>query len=40
VQDKGEEVELLHARLNLCLAVKTALKNSLTILKIDCPEKM
>ncbi len=37
---KGEEVELLHARLNLCLAVKTALKNSLTILKIDCPEKM
>jgi arginyl-tRNA synthetase len=37
---KGEETDLLHARLNLCLAVKTALKNSLTILKIDCPEKM
>lgn len=37
---KGAEEELMQARLNLCLAVKTVLKNTLDMLKIDCPEQM
>ena len=37
---KGAEEALLKARLNLCGAVKIALKNTLDMLKITCPEKM
>ena len=37
---KGSEDNIITARLALCLAVKTTLKNTLGILKIDCPEKM
>lgn len=37
---KGESDEILQARLNLCIAVKTVVKNILEILKIDCPESM
>ncbi len=37
---KGEEDALMQARLNLCLAVRTALKNVLTLLKIQAPETM
>ncbi len=36
----AETEELKQARLVLCDAVKQVLRNSLTILKIDCPEKM
>ncbi len=36
----AESDELKKARLVLCKAVLQALKNSLTIMKIDCPEKM
>lgn len=35
----GDE-KLMQARLALCLAVRIALKNTLTILKIDAPESM
>lgn len=35
-----EDEGLMQARLNLCLAVRVALKNVLTLLKIDAPEKM
>lgn len=37
---KGEEPKLMQARLSLCLAVKTVIKNVLTLLKIDSPESM
>lgn len=37
---KGESDEILQARLNLCIAVKTVVKNILEMLKIDCPESM
>ncbi|MBP1561296.1 MAG: arginine--tRNA ligase [Oscillospiraceae bacterium] len=37
---KGAEEELLYARLSLCRAVKITLKNTLDMLKIDCPDKM
>lgn len=37
---KGAEEQLLYARLSLCAAVKTALKNTLDMLKIECPERM
>ncbi len=37
---KGESDEILQARLNLCIAVKTVIKNILELLKIDCPESM
>ena len=37
---KGEEEPLMQARLNLCLAVRVALKNVLTLLKIQAPEMM
>ena len=36
----AETDELRAARYALCCAVKQTLKNALTILKIDCPEKM
>ncbi|MDE7290310.1 MAG: arginine--tRNA ligase, partial [Oscillospiraceae bacterium] len=37
---KGAEENLLYARLSLCKAVKITLKNTLDMLKIDCPERM
>lgn len=37
---KGESEEIMQARLNLCLAVKTIIKNILDMLKITCPESM
>lgn len=37
---KGAEKQLLKARLCLCEAAKTTLRNTLDMLKIDCPEKM
>ena len=37
---KDAEEPLLKARLCLCQAAKTALKNTLDMLKIDCPENM
>ena len=37
---KHAEPELQQARLLLCQAAKQALRNTLRILKIDCPEKM
>ena len=37
---KGAENELVNARLTLCMAVKIVLKNTLDILKIECPDKM
>ncbi len=37
---KGEAEETLQARLNLCVAAKTAIKNVLTMLKIDAPSEM
>ena len=37
---KGEDPELVQARLCLCLAARTALKNVLTILTIHAPETM
>ena len=36
----AETDELRAARYALCCVVKQTLKNALTILKIDCPEKM
>lgn len=36
----GEDKELTLARLALCAAVRTAVKNILTMLKIEAPEKM
>ncbi len=37
---KGEEESLLQARLSLCLATRTVIKNILTMLKITAPESM
>lgn len=37
---KGEAEELLYPRLALCMAAKTTLKNTLSLLKIDAPEVM
>ena len=37
---KGEEESLLQARLTLCNATATVIKNILTMLKIDAPESM
>ena len=37
---KGEEEPLLQARLALCAAARTTLKNVLTLLKIEAPEAM
>ena len=36
----GEAEELMQARLMLCTAVKTVLKNVLDMLKVNCPDKM
>lgn len=37
---KGEDENLMQARLTLCLAVKITIKNILTMFNINCPEKM
>ncbi len=37
---KDENESLMQARLNLCQATATVIKNVLTILKVDAPEKM
>ncbi|MEE1278610.1 MAG: DALR anticodon-binding domain-containing protein, partial [Acutalibacteraceae bacterium] len=37
---KGVEEELLQARLTLCIAARTVIKNVLTALKISTPESM
>lgn len=37
---RGEEEALMQARLSLCIATKTVLKNVLSILKIGAPESM
>lgn len=37
---KGESQNLLQARLNLCIAVKTVIANVLNLLKIDAPNEM
>lgn len=37
---KGEDESLTQARLSLCIAVKTVIKNVLTMLKITAPESM
>lgn len=37
---KGDDESLTQARLNLCLAVKTVIKNVLTMFKINAPESM
>ncbi len=37
---RGEEEALMQARISLCLATKTVLKNVLSILKIGAPESM
>lgn len=37
---KGEQEDILQARLSLCLAVRTVIRNALNLLKISCPEKM
>ncbi len=37
---KGDNESLTQARLNLCIAVKTVIKNVLTMLKINAPESM
>lgn len=37
---KGEQEDILQARLSLCLAVRTVIRNALTLLKISYPEKM
>ncbi len=37
---KGEDADLTNARLNLCLATKTVLKNILDMLKTQAPEQM
>lgn len=37
---RGEEEALMQARLSLCMATKTVLKNVLSILKINAPESM
>ncbi len=37
---KGEEESLMQARISLCIATSTVIKNVLTMLKIDAPESM
>lgn len=37
---KGEDETIMQARLNLCFATATVIKNMLTLMKIDAPEKM
>ena len=37
---KGEEESLMQARLQLCLAVRTVIRNVLTMFKITAPENM
>lgn len=37
---KGEDEALMQARLNLCKAAAVVIKNVLTLMKIDAPEKM
>ena len=37
---KCDDESLMQARLNLCLAVKTVIKNVLDMFNIDCPESM
>ncbi len=37
---RGEDAALTNARLNLCVAVKTVIKNILDMLKVEAPEKM
>ena len=37
---KGIEEDLMQARLSLCSATAIAIKNVLTLMKIDAPEKM
>ncbi|MGN1126742.1 MAG: arginine--tRNA ligase [Ruminococcus sp.] len=37
---KGEDESLTQARLNLCVAVKTVIKNVLTMFNITCPDSM
>ena len=37
---KGENESLMQARLNLCMAVKTVIKNILDMFNINCPESM
>jgi arginyl-tRNA synthetase len=37
---KGIEEDLMQARLSLCSATATTIKNVLTLMKIDAPEKM
>ncbi len=37
---KGENEGLMQARLNLCIAVKTVIKNVLMMFNITCPDKM
>lgn len=37
---KGENEGLMQARLTLCMAVKTVIKNILTMFNISCPDKM
>ncbi|WMJ22062.1 arginine--tRNA ligase [Paludicola sp. MB14-C6] len=37
---KSDDKELMYARLALCMAVKTTIKNVLTLLKIDAPTSM
>ena len=37
---KGEAENIMQARLNLCVAVKTTIANELKLLKIDAPEEM
>ena len=37
---KGEDESLMQARLSLCVATKSVIKNVLTMLKIDAPERM
>lgn len=37
---KSDDVDLMQARLNLCIAVQTVLKNVLTLLKISAPTSM
>lgn len=37
---KGEDENIMQARLNLCFATATVIKNMLTLMKIDAPEKM
>lgn len=37
---KGEDEDLMKARLSLCFATATVIKNVLSLMKIDAPEKM